>query len=68
MADAVRNLISLRTLDQVTSESWQRLNVLPDFQDTGSAFVSSPKCRLLAIPSIYYMEWMHMDVDFYVNG
>ena len=45
-----------------------RLNVLPDFQDTGSAFCHSTKCRLLAIPSIYYMEWMRMDVDFYVNG
>ena len=32
----MRNLISLRTLDQVTS--LVRLNVLPDFQDTGSAF------------------------------
>lgn len=27
------------------------------------SILSSTKCRLLAIPSIYYMEWMHMDVD-----
>ena len=32
------------------------------------SILSSTKCRLLAIPSIYYMEWMRMDVDFYVNG
>ena len=25
--------------------------------------LSSTKCRLLAIPCVYYMEWMHMDVD-----
>ena len=27
------------------------------------SILSSTKCRLLAIPSIYYMEWMRMDVD-----
>ena len=27
------------------------------------SILSSTKCRLLAIPSVYYMEWMHMDVD-----
>ncbi len=27
------------------------------------SILSSTRCRLLAIPSVYYMEWMHMDVD-----
>lgn len=27
------------------------------------SILSSTQCRLLAIPSVYYMEWMHMDVD-----
>ena len=27
------------------------------------SILSSTKCRVLAIPSIYYMEWMRMDVD-----
>ena len=27
------------------------------------SILSSTKCQLLAIPSVYYMEWMHMDVD-----
>ena len=27
------------------------------------SILSSTKCRLLAIPCVYYMEWMHMDVD-----
>ena len=27
------------------------------------SILSSTKCRLLAIPSIYYMEWMRMDID-----
>lgn len=27
------------------------------------SILSSTRCRLLAIPSVYYMEWMHIDVD-----
>ena len=27
------------------------------------SILSSTKCRLLAIPSVHYMEWIHMDVD-----
>lgn len=27
------------------------------------SILSSTRCQLLAIPSVYYMEWMHMDVD-----
>ena len=27
------------------------------------SILSSTRCHLLAIPSVYYMEWMHIDVD-----
>lgn len=27
------------------------------------SIVTSTKCRVLAIPSVYYMDWMRMDVD-----
>ena len=58
---------------KVTGVEWPMHEKSYFFKDFGPGdffgeILSSTKCRLLAIPSIYYMEWMRMDVDFYVNG